>query len=168
MQYRGKISDPYDVATKGYVDQMDTAKQPKKLSITLPATWAGNGPYTQTVTIANAGNGSQVDLQMDAAVLAQLAADGVHALYISNNSGVFTANAIGAKPSKSITVSCSVANVNATEGAVIVGAPIIVGGSGIDRLAVAANNGKLIVVKNGDFAAASLDEVAELYQGGRY
>ena len=168
MQYRGKISDPYDVATKGYVDQMDTAKQPKKLSITLPATWAGNGPYTQTVTIANAGNGSEVNLQMDDAVLAQLKTDGVQAIYISNDSGVFTAHAIGAKPSNAITIPCSIANVNVENGTVIVGAPIIVGGSRIDKLAVAANNGKLIVVKNGDFAAASLDEVAELYQGGRY
>lgn len=79
-------------------------------SITIAyANWSGNGPYTQTVTISGATitANTKVDLQPDATALAQLIADGVTALYISNTSGTLTAYAIGAATTADMTVQCS-------------------------------------------------------------
>lgn len=73
------------------------------------ANWSGNGPYTQTVTISGATitSNTKVDLQPDATAIAQLIADGVTALYISNTSGTLTAYAIGAATTADLTVQCS-------------------------------------------------------------
>lgn len=84
-------------------------------TVTLGTTWSGSGPYTQTVTVTGAAvtQHSKVDLQPTAAQLAALLADGVTALVIENNAGTLTAYAIGAAASTSMTVQCTVTEVEA-------------------------------------------------------
>lgn len=84
-------------------------------SIALSATWTGAGPYTQTVTVTGATvtSSSKVDLQPDATALAQLLADGVTALFITNNAGTLTATAIGAATTAALTIQCTVTEVSA-------------------------------------------------------
>lgn len=81
------------------------AAKPKVLNITLPtASWAGSGPYTQTVTITGGTANTKVDLQGDSTVIALMISDGCSGLYISNTDGVFTAYAINNKPTVNLTV----------------------------------------------------------------
>lgn len=85
----------------------------KKGSITLSATWSGEGPYTQTVTLSGVTANSKVDVQPDAATLQTLMDDGVSALYISNTDGTLTAYAIGAAPTAAMTIQVTVTEVSA-------------------------------------------------------
>lgn len=82
-------------------------------TITVSTSWSGNGPYTQTVTVSDyvVTSNSKVDLQPDAAVLAQLISDGVKALYIENNSGTLTIYAVGAAPTTALTIQCTITEV---------------------------------------------------------
>lgn len=73
-------------------------------NITLSTSWSGNGPYTQAVTIPGVTAKSKIDLQPSAAIISQLIEDGVTALLVENNNGVLTAYAVGATPSKALTV----------------------------------------------------------------
>lgn len=68
-------------------------------SISLSATWYGDGPYTQTVTVTGATvtAASKVDIQLTAAQIASLISDGVTGLVIENNNGTLTAYAVGAE-----------------------------------------------------------------------
>ncbi len=89
------------------------ATKPTKNSITLSATWSGDDPYTQVVTVSGytLTANSKVDLQPDATTVNQLIADGVIALYIENNNGTLTAYAIGAAPTASLSVQCTISEV---------------------------------------------------------
>lgn len=84
------------------------ARTSKIVSISLSASWNGNDPYTQVVTVPGSTVYSKVDLLPDASVLSQLFDDGVMALYIVNNNGTFTAYALGAHPTIAMTLSACV------------------------------------------------------------
>ena len=84
----------------------------KVVTISLSATWQGNNPYTQTVTVSGGTANSVVDLRPDATVIAALLTAGCKALYVENNSGTFTAYAIGNKPSSALTVQATVTEVS--------------------------------------------------------
>ena len=87
----------------------------RKGSITLSSTWSGSDPYTQTVTVTGATvtSSSEVDIQPTAAQLEALQTAGVTALVIENSAGSLTAYALGAAPSSSMTVQCTVTEVEA-------------------------------------------------------
>lgn len=81
-------------------------------SITLAAaSWAGDGPYTQTVDISGVTAKSRIDLNPSAAVLSA-AMDGGYGLVIGNNNGTVTVYAVGSKPTAAITVQVSITEVN--------------------------------------------------------
>ena len=75
-----------------------------KGSVLLAATWYGNGPYTQQITIPGVTAHSKIDLQLDATALGVLITRGVTALYVQNNNGVLTVYALGASPSTAMSV----------------------------------------------------------------
>ena len=83
-------------------------------TISLPLSWSGSGPYTDTATLTGttATSQSMVSLQPTAAQLQQLITDGVTALYIENNSGTLTAYALGAAPSTAMTIQCTLTEVS--------------------------------------------------------
>ena len=84
----------------------------KKTTVTLSTNWTGNtSPYTQSVTISGTTSNSKVDLQPDATAIAQMAEDGTVALYIANNNGVLTANAVGEKPTAEMTIQATITEV---------------------------------------------------------
>ena len=85
----------------------------KKASITLSTNWSGDAsPYTQSVTISGTTTNSKVDLQPDATVIAQMADDGVVALYIANDNGTLTAYAVGEKPTVELTIQATITEVS--------------------------------------------------------
>ena len=89
---------------------------PSRGYISLSTTWSGNGPYTQTVTVGNATitPDSKVDLQPDSTSIAQMITDGVTAMWIENNNGTLTAYAMGAAPTASMTMQCTVSTTKTT------------------------------------------------------
>lgn len=91
-----------------------TDKAPVALRpVSLSAVWTGDGPYAQTVTVPGytVTANSKLDLQPDAAAIAQLLSDGVKALYIENNGGTLTARALGAPPTAALTLQCVITEV---------------------------------------------------------
>lgn len=100
----------------GAEESLDAAKQKKirRGTISLPAaSWAGSGPYTQTVTVSGATvtANSVVDIQPDNTVLSHMYSVGVAAIYIANNNGTLTAYAVAKKPTANLTVQCTVTEV---------------------------------------------------------
>ena len=85
--------------------------QPRVGSVSMPtASWAGDGPWTQTVTVTGAAvyAKSIVSLQPDATAYGQMASDGTAAIFIANNDGTLTATAVQKKPTADLTVQCTV------------------------------------------------------------
>ena len=86
----------------------------KKTTVTISTDWVGDAsPYTQTVTISGTTANSKVDLQPDATAIAQMADDGTVALYIANDNGTLTANAVGEKPTVALTIQATITEVSA-------------------------------------------------------
>lgn len=86
--------------------------KPNTAAITLSAaSWTGNDPYTQAISIAGVTAQSKVDLQPDATVLAAMMDAGVNAMYVENNNGVLTAYALGAAPTTDLTVQATITEV---------------------------------------------------------
>lgn len=83
------------------------------MAITLAAaSWAGSkSPYTQGITITGGKATSQVDVQADATAIQQMLDDGTNAIYIANNNGIFTAYAVGEKPTANLSIQVTVYDV---------------------------------------------------------
>ena len=109
----------YPVTKIEDVDGLGTALQKKaditkKTTVTLSTNWSGSSsPYTQTVTISGTTANSKVDLQPDATAIAQMADDGTVALFIANDNGTLTANAVGEKPTVALTIQATITEVSA-------------------------------------------------------
>lgn len=88
------------------------ATVPKYTSLTIPTTgWSGSGPWTRTVSIAGGTASSMIDIQSSDAVINTMIASGTTALFIKNDSGVFTLVAIGAIPNAAVTLQVSITEV---------------------------------------------------------
>ena len=88
------------------------ATVPKYTSLTIPTTgWSGSGPWTRTVSITGGTASSMVDIQSSEAVINTMIESGTAALFIKNDSGVFTLVAIGAIPNAAITLQVSITEV---------------------------------------------------------
>lgn len=83
-----------------------TKLQSKVATLTLPATWSGNGPFTQAITVSGytVTANTLVNLMCDSAAINTMVTSGTSNIFVSNNNGTLTAYAIGAKPTASITV----------------------------------------------------------------
>lgn len=85
---------------------------PKYASLTIPTTgWSGSGPWTRTVSITGGTASSMVDIQSSDAVINTMIESGTTALFIKNDSGVFTLVAIGAIPNAAVTLQVSITEV---------------------------------------------------------
>ena len=91
-----------------------TKKASVSLTTSSPA-WAetspGSGIYVEDVTVSTGTEHTKVDLQPTAAQILQLISDGVQALFIENNSSMFTAYAIGAAPTTAMTIQATLTEV---------------------------------------------------------
>lgn len=93
---------------------LNSATRPKQTTITFTAAgWVDNqnGFFTQTVTVNGGTANSLVALQPTATQIAALQNAGVSALMVDNNGGVFTATAVGAKPTADMTVQATITEV---------------------------------------------------------
>ena len=85
------------------------ATVPKYTSLTIPTTgWSGSGPWTRTVSITGGTASSMIDIQSSDAVINTMIESGTTALFIKNDSGVFTLVAIGAIHNAAITLQVSI------------------------------------------------------------
>lgn len=83
----------------------------RKATITLGTEWAGEDPFTQTVSLSGVAANDKIDLQPGAEALSQFFADGIRAVWIENNNGVLTANCLGGYPSVEMSVQCTIESV---------------------------------------------------------
>lgn len=105
------LSKPVSTATQTALN----AKQGsiRKMTVTLPVTgWSGSAsPYTQSAVITGGTASSQVDVQPDEVVIQQMLDDGTNGIFIKNNSGTFTAYAVGEKPTAALSLQVTVYDV---------------------------------------------------------
>ena len=106
----------YDIMyPRTLIDQVtDGQKQIIVDTVYIGTSWTGTGPYTQTITVAEADADSKVDLQPDATIIQKLIDAGTTALYIVNDDGVFSAVAIGSAPTESLMIQCTITKTAAT------------------------------------------------------
>ena len=109
------LNQNFDVIDSKLKEGLDMAEAavistPSRSVVNLTTTWSGSGPYTQTFTLGNVTitGSSKIDLQPDASTITQLITDGVKALYVENNNGTLTAYAIGACPTTTLSIQCTV------------------------------------------------------------
>lgn len=97
-----RVSETDDTTIDGFIS--------KYLPITLPtANWiADDDEWKQTITIAIGTVNTLVNLQGDKTVIKQMMEDGTFSIYVENTDGVFTAYAVGSKPSVDLTVYATV------------------------------------------------------------
>lgn len=78
----------------------------------MASNWLGTAsPYTQRVTVTGGKATSQVNVQGDATAIQQMLDDGTNAIYIANNNGIFTAYAVGGKPTANLSIQMTVYDV---------------------------------------------------------
>ena len=103
---QGEKGDPGPQGPQGPQGTVTTA------TVTLSAaSWAGEGPYTQTVTVPSVTATSQVNITPDATLL-QAAMDQGFSLVFGNNAGTVTAYAVGAKPTTQLSVPVTIQEVS--------------------------------------------------------
>ena len=104
----GNTSDALPAAAAALANEK--ADKTKLVSITLSAAnWTdGEDAFEQTVTVTGGTANSLIALQPTIAQIASLSGAGVSALVIDNDSGTFTAKALGAAPSTDITMQATV------------------------------------------------------------
>lgn len=106
------MNDPIDISVlNDNFDALDTKLKEIESngagvvgSMALSATWEGEGPYTQEVTLPNITAKSKIDLQPDATVLSQLIRDRTLALWVQNDDGELTVYALGSAPTAQLTI----------------------------------------------------------------
>lgn len=104
-----KTADGY-----GWANAQGGGSAPLVKSVTLPAAWTASGSnYMQGVVISDVTANTQINVQPDASVMAQLMGDGASGLYFENNNGTVSAVAVGARPSAAITVQVTLIEVTA-------------------------------------------------------
>lgn len=81
------------------------------IAMTTAWTDAGNGVFSQAVSVSGGNARTKVDIQPDETVFAQLVEDKVRALWVENNNGVFTAKAMGAAPTRAMSVQATLKTV---------------------------------------------------------
>lgn len=87
-------------------------------TISLPAgAWTGAGPYQQTVSIPTAGAKSQINIAAPYTAVAAAVAGG-YSVVIANASGVFTAYAIGNKPSSNLSLPVTLIQLDGASGTI--------------------------------------------------
>lgn len=88
------------------------ATVPKYTTLSIPTSgWSGSGPWTRTVSITGGTASSMIDIQSSEAVINTMIESGTTALFIKNDSGVFTLVAMGAIPDAAITLQVSITEV---------------------------------------------------------
>ena len=104
-QYLSKVSGTDYDTTWSSIDWM----VPKIGIVTVLADgWSGKGPYTQTISIPGGTTNSKIDMQLSSDQIAQLFEDGVTAMLIGNNNGVFTIYANDAIPSINMNIQITI------------------------------------------------------------
>lgn len=104
----GNTSDALPVAAAALANEK--ADKTKRVAITFSAaSWrSGADAFEQTVTVAGGTENSLIALQPTITQIASLSGAGVSALVVDNDSGTFTAKALGAAPSEDMTMQATV------------------------------------------------------------
>lgn len=98
------LAKPISEATQTALDDKQGSIINGSVTLTV-AGWVADGDdWKQPVTIAGGAAGKQVDLEADKTAIKQMLEDGTNALYIANENGMFTAHAVGEKPTAALTL----------------------------------------------------------------